>query len=82
MDFATQKGFTRCGLISFDILDSATEAFTFFRRKEKESKLGALLHETPGVYRQGMVRWFVNRSYDPESNWYAIIIRNLEKNAG
>ena len=49
VDFSASNSFIHCGIVTYDEIDSATEAYTFFRRKEKESKLGGMLHEMPGI---------------------------------
>jgi hypothetical protein len=35
--------------VAFDNNDHAEKAYAFFHRKERQQKLGALLHEMPGV---------------------------------
>jgi hypothetical protein len=70
---------THCGIISFNSENEAKAAYKHLITAEERGELGSLLHEIPGVQMKSSVRWFVNKTLDPDNEWIGIVIRGLSK---
>lgn len=80
IDFMADNRETHCGIISFNSENEAKAAYKHFITAEERGELGAILHEIPGVQMKSSVRWFVNKTLDPNNEWIGIVIRGLSKN--
>ena len=85
VDFAGDSGFSHCGIVYFKhpdegTLQTAQKLYVRLKVEEANGTLGSRVHHIPGAQRMVNVKWIRNETLNDQSDWSAVVLRNLPPN--
>ena len=85
VDFAGDSGFSHCGIVYFRSAEEgkvhvAQKLYKKLKIEEVDGTLGSRVHRIPGAQRTVNVKWIRNETLSDQSEWSAVVLRNLPAN--